>query len=344
MLWIATGLAPDVTGIERLVIASVASFAKLGIADQWVLTDARAEWAGELEAYATVVRGSRRRAEVARAPKLKPGQRGDGGICVHSFSAPFPRALGRNSRLSYSLYDWGPYFDRSMAPTARAVWSTAILRGTFAADLIHVLAPSILDDAPRWMRPLLRRKEIVAGLPYRTSQTGHSASRNVPAGRERDLVISVGTHVSRKRFDLLCDACRSLPDVRLVVVGTGTETAADGDHGDISRRIKGVGRVTDEELWSLYRRAALLVLPSLYEGLGLPVLEAWQVGCPILVTQSVANRLPAEVTRDANVVATDITADGLAQAIRKALSDGHMPLQTQLIQDSPLVELLAARM
>jgi glycosyltransferase involved in cell wall biosynthesis len=249
--------------------------------------------------------------------------------------------LGRNARLSYSIYDWGPYFDGSMAPAARIVWSTAILRGTFAADLIHVLAPSTLDEAPRWMRPHLRRKEIVSGLPYRISQTDLDA--DVSTGRERNLVISVGTHVPRKRFDLLCDACRSLPDVRLVLVGTGTEAATDGDHDDMAPRIQGLGRINDEDLRSLYKRAALFVLPSVYEGLGLPVLEAWQAGCPILITKSVANRLPEEIARDAAVVTTDITAEGLARAISKALTDERIPLQTQLIQDIPLVELLAAR-
>jgi glycosyltransferase involved in cell wall biosynthesis len=344
MVWIATGLAPDLTGIERLVIESVAAFAKLGVADQWVLTDARAEWAGALHGYATVVSGPRRRAEVARAPKLRPRERRDRDICVHSFSAPFPRNVGRNARLSYSIYDWGPYFDGAMAPAARLAWSTAILRGSFSAQLIHVLAPSTLDEAPRWMKPHLRRKEIVSGLPYRVSQAGLSANMDIALSRERNLVISVGTHVPRKRFDLLCEACRLLPDVRLVLAGRGTEALANGDHDGMRPRIQGLGRVTDEELRSLYERAALFVLPSLYEGFGLPVLEAWQVGCPILITDSVANRLPEEITRDANVVTTDVSANGLGQAIRKALSNAQAPLQTQLVQDPPLVELLAARM
>jgi glycosyltransferase involved in cell wall biosynthesis len=134
-----------------------------------------------------------------------------------------------------------------------------------------------------------------------------------------------------------------LPDVRLILAGTGTEATGD-DYDDMSPKIQGLGRVTDEELRSLYKRAALFVLPSLYEGLGLPVLEAWQLGCPILVTESVANRLPEEITRDANVVATDISAKDLGHAITKALSNGQVPLQTELVQDRPLVELLASRM
>jgi glycosyltransferase involved in cell wall biosynthesis len=231
-----------------------------------------------------------------------------------------------------------------MAPAARLAWSTAILRGSFSAQLIHVLAPSILDEAPQWMKRRLRRKEIVCGLPYRVSHVERSANGDAAPGRERKLVISVGTHVPRKRFDLLCEACRGLPDVRLVLAGTGTEVLTNAHDDGMRPRIQGLGRVTDEELRSLYERAALFVLPSLYEGFGLAVLEAWQVGCPILITDRVANRLPEEITRDASVVTTDVSANGLGQAIRKALSNAHAPLQTQLVQDPPLVELLAARM
>jgi glycosyltransferase involved in cell wall biosynthesis len=231
-----------------------------------------------------------------------------------------------------------------MPPASRLVWSTAILRGSLAAELIHVLAPSTLDDAPRWMRPHLRRKEIASGLPYRLNQPDLTANIAVAPSREPDLVISVGTHVPRKQFDLLCEACRLLPSVRLILAGTGTEVAAGDDHDDGAPRIQGFGRVTEETLRSLYERAALLVLPSQYEGLGLPVLEAWQAGCPILVTESVATRLPAAIRQDANVVATNISANDLSNAIKEALSNGKVPLQTQIVQDRPLVELLASRM
>jgi glycosyltransferase involved in cell wall biosynthesis len=344
MVWIATGLAPDLTGIERLVIGSVAAFAKLGVAEQWVLTDARAEWARDLHEHATVLTGRRRRAEVARAPRLREKQAGGSGMSVHSFSAPFPRGLPKRARLSYTIYDWGPYFDRAMAPPARLAWATAILRGSLTADLIHILAPSTLLDAPRWMKSHLRRKEIVSGLPYRVSDTAMPAHMDVRPNREGNLVISVGSHVPRKRFDLLREACRSLPDVQLILAGTGTELIANGDHDAARPRIEGRGRVTDEELQSLYRRAALFVLPSLYEGFGLPVLEAWQLGCPILITESVAKRLPTEITRDADVVATDISAEELGRAIGRRLSSAEVAPRSPLMQERTLVELLAGRM
>jgi glycosyltransferase involved in cell wall biosynthesis len=343
MLWIATGLAPEITGIERLVIESVSGFAKLCSAEQWVLTDAGAEWSRELDDHATVVTAARRRGEVGRAPNLRVRQWSDEALAVHSFSAPFPARLGTAARLSYTVHDWGPYFDSGIAAAARIAWGTAILRGTYRAQLIHSLAPSTLAEAPRWMRRHLRGKEIVTGLPYRVSEAGLSSSMADPRGREADLVISVGSHVPRKRFDLLYRACRVLPEVRLILAGAGTEHVGHGDSGDAGGWIERRGHVDDAELERLYRRAALFVLPSLYEGFGLSVLEAWQLGCPILITEGVAKRLPPEITQDVSVVPADISAGELGQAIRTILATGPVQRQTSLMQERPLVEVLAAR-
>jgi glycosyltransferase involved in cell wall biosynthesis len=64
------------------------------------------------------------------------------------------------------------------------------------------------------------------------------------------------------------------------------------EHPRIERR----GPISDRELFSLYREAELLIQPSLYEGFGLPPLEAMSVGCPVVA--SCAASLP-EVCGDA---------------------------------------------
>ena len=76
------------------------------------------------------------------------------------------------------------------------------------------------------------------------------------------------------------------------------------------------GRVGWDELPSLYRRAGALVFPSLYEGFGLPPLEAMASGCP--VASSNAASLP-EVCGDAAVYFDPTSVDAMAAAVRKAL-------------------------
>jgi glycosyltransferase involved in cell wall biosynthesis len=159
------------------------------------------------------------------------------------------------------------------------------------------------------------------------------------------MVISIGTNVPRKRFTLLAGACKELPDVRLVVAGEGTESVTHLPSNGGGGRVEGLGRVSDEQLEGLYRRAELLVLVSTYEGLGLPVLEAWRAGCRILVTEAVAKRLPRRVAAAATVVPTDLTAEDLREAIRVSLArPATRRPELTLEQDPTLCEVLAARL
>ena len=80
--------------------------------------------------------------------------------------------------------------------------------------------------------------------------------------------------------------------------------------------VETLGGVPTEELVSLYRRAAAVVFPSLYEGFGLPPLEALACGCP--VASSNAGSLP-EVLGDAAVLFDPEDPDAVAAGVSEAL-------------------------
>ncbi|MDH4104319.1 MAG: glycosyltransferase family 4 protein, partial [Thermoleophilia bacterium] len=73
-----------------------------------------------------------------------------------------------------------------------------------------------------------------------------------------------------------------------------------------------MGVVSPSELASLYRRAACLVYPSLYEGFGMPPLEAMASGCPVAASR--AGAIP-EVCGDAAVLFDPTDVDAIAAAI-----------------------------
>lgn len=103
---------------------------------------------------------------------------------------------------------------------------------------------------------------------------------------------------------------RDHPELRLVLTGGGHERTS------LEEGVEVRGHVSDAELASLYRRAAVLVFPSLYEGFGLPLLEAMACGCPVATSN--AGALP-EVCGDDAVLfdATDPAA--IAEGVRAAL-------------------------
>lgn len=75
--------------------------------------------------------------------------------------------------------------------------------------------------------------------------------------------------------------------------------------------------VTDEELVRLYNLADLMVFPSLYEGFGLPILEAWQCGTPVLTS---ANSSLQEIGGEAAILVNAASVRSVTEGIEKALS------------------------
>lgn len=104
------------------------------------------------------------------------------------------------------------------------------------------------------------------------------------------------------------------PGLRLVLTGGGLDALDDVPPG-----VERAGHVTTAELGELYRSAAALVFPSLYEGFGLPPLEAMAAGCP--VAASTAGSIP-EICGDAAVYFDPEDPVSIAEGIEQVLADG----------------------
>lgn len=137
--------------------------------------------------------------------------------------------------------------------------------------------------------------------------------------------LSVTTHPRRKNIPAALNAFAKLTGkdrLKYVIVGMiddsqRRELYAQADELGIRDRVVVFGYADDDQLRSLYRNAESLVYPSLYEGFGLPVLEAMACGCPVIAANS--SSLP-EVMPGPDWLADPRDPDDIAARMRLMLS------------------------
>jgi glycosyltransferase involved in cell wall biosynthesis len=123
---------------------------------------------------------------------------------------------------------------------------------------------------------------------------------------EGEYVLAVGTVEPRKNLARLAEAARAV----------GMELRVAGAPGWGAVDVQAIGYVDDDELARLYRGSAALVYPSLYEGFGLPVLEAMASGTPVVTSAGTA---PAEVADGAAVLVDPLDTEAIAAGIQEAV-------------------------
>jgi len=99
-------------------------------------------------------------------------------------------------------------------------------------------------------------------------------------------VLAVSSQNPTKNFKLVLDTAEQLPDINFVIAGGSNAKVFNGKVKKTLANVHYVGYVSDQELVSLYRHAKGFVYPSLYEGFGIPPLEAMYFGCPVIVSNS----------------------------------------------------------
>ena len=143
---------------------------------------------------------------------------------------------------------------------------------------------------------------------------------------DRPYILSVGTVQPRKNYGMLIKAfapvARQFPHVLAIAGGKGwleSEMMAEAQRQGIADRVLFLGFVADEDLPGLYNGSDLFAFPSLYEGFGLPVLEAMACGVPTLVSDR--SSLP-EVAGDAAIQLSPDDPEIWSTNLLSLLADG----------------------
>lgn len=144
-------------------------------------------------------------------------------------------------------------------------------------------------------------------------------------GIKGDYILSVGTLQPRKNFVRLIQALNILisqyPNISLVIVGKPgwlfEEIYQAPKKFGVEKKVKFLNYVPDKDLPGLYKGAICFVLVSLYEGFGIPILEAMNNECPVVASN--ISSLP-EVVGEAGVLVDPYDIGDIARGIKKAIS------------------------
>ena len=163
---------------------------------------------------------------------------------------------------------------------------------------------------------LVERLQVPAHR-VRVIHLGVDLDRFAPSVEEReDFLFYPANAWPHKNHDRLIRALailrRTRPGLRLVLTGSGHERrpAAEG--------VEVLGRVSGDRIVDLYRRASALVFPSLFEGFGIPIVEAMASACPVAASD--VSSIP-EVAGDAAVLFDPTSPEAIADAVDRLLRD-----------------------
>jgi glycosyltransferase involved in cell wall biosynthesis len=225
-----------------------------------------------------------------------------------------PLASGRN--VVY-VHDAAPLREPSWFTRSYGAWHRFALR-RIAAGARRLLVPSRFV-AGELGELLGVEGERVRVVPPGVDQRFMPDAGPAPAGVERPYVLALGTRSARKNLGLLERAAAALAREGLHVVIAGSQ------RGYLAGGAAGLGYVPEEELPALYAHAAVLAMPSLYEGFGLPCLEAMACGTPVVASDRAA--LP-EACGGAALLADPDDPEAFAQALLRAAGPERERLRT----------------
>jgi glycosyltransferase involved in cell wall biosynthesis len=297
--------------LQLLVAASARGFAARVPEEVVDAIPGRDETTARIAAIARARLGGRSMVSVRRADVLH-----------HPFSVPVPTS--RRARTVQTLHDVQHHDLPQLFSRAELLYRKLTYdRGARRADAVVTIS----DFAKQ-------RAVSVLGLDPQRVHVAHLGV-DVPdtaprAGERQDFVLypaRAWPHKNHARLVAAMDLVRrSRPSLRLVLTGGGLDGL-----GALPSWVEHRGHVSDAELVDLYESASCLAFPSLYEGFGLPPLEAMAHSCPVAASSAAA--VP-EVCGDAAVLfdPTDVTA--IAAGLERAIDgrDRLVPLGHQRVR------------
>lgn len=245
-----------------------------------------------------------------------------GGVDV--FHSPdFALAPVRRARTVLTVHDLTFVIRPECAvPSLRRYLGRVVPRSTRRADRVLADSKATADDLVRLYGLPANRLEVVysaADARFRRLPEAEAEALLGDLTVPRPFILTVGTLEPRKNLGRLVDAFLSLNIPHALVVAGARGWLYDELMAKLRQpRIQVLDRPTDDQLVGLYNLTEAFIMPSLYEGFGLPALEAMSCGAPVAVSN--VSSLP-EVVGEAGLTFDPEDTAAIGAAIRSLTSE-----------------------
>lgn len=230
-----------------------------------------------------------------------------------------------------TIHDAIPFIYPETQPLlTRAVFQTLVRSSRFTADAVFTVSTSAANDLRQHLKiphDKLFVTPLGIELPEKISSPEETQTLRQRLNITSPYFLYVGALHPRKNIGRTLEAFLSLrkrvQNVQLVIVGPPS-WGADAVLRQVTDSAKGdtgivfTGFVSDDDLHTLYQGARSLVFPSLYEGFGLPALEAMAHGTPVITSNT--SSLP-EVVGEAGLLVDPLSTTAIEEAMQHLLDD-----------------------
>ena len=201
-------------------------------------------------------------------------------------------------------------------PAKRRRYQRLLQHECDSARKVCFISRFVADEAPRFLD--LKGKEPI--VIYNGVENLADGPQEPPQGwcSARPFFLSMGVVTEKKNLAALLPMMRLLPDYDLLIAGNDSSDYARRLRNEAGANVHLLGTVSDAERRWLYAHCTALLFPSLFEGFGLPVVEAMQFGKPVFC--STATSLP-EVGGDVACYFQNWNPDNMAETVRQGLRD-----------------------
>lgn len=245
---------------------------------------------------------------------------------AHFFSPGFNAPLGRPCDFSFTIHDLIHLaFPAEQSLPKKLYYRWIIRPATRNASVVFTVSEYSRRRIVEWSG-VAEQKVVVCGngVDERFFQAGPGWQH------PRPYLLYVGNQKPHKNVEALISAyakSRVAPDVDLLLTGQfSADVAQVVNEEKLGGKVVALGSVSEQDLPALYRGAQALVMPSLYEGFGLPVVEAMAAGTPVLSSNRTS--LP-EVGGDAVLYFEPDHLDSMVEALNQ-ISDSTLMQQLRL--------------